>query len=69
MAWFTRSTTNIKKGSDDAERHVKTEGLWFKCDGCRQIIWRKALEENHQVCPHCGFHFKIDALARLKLLF
>jgi acetyl-CoA carboxylase carboxyl transferase subunit beta len=69
MAWFTRSSTNIKPGSDDAERHVKTEGLWFKCDACRQILWRKTLEENHQVCTHCGFHFKIDAAARLKLLF
>ena len=69
MAWFTRPTTNIKQDADDTERHVKTEGLWFKCDGCRQILWRKALEENHQVCTHCGFHFKIDARSRLKLLF
>ncbi|MCC7496477.1 MAG: acetyl-CoA carboxylase carboxyltransferase subunit beta [Bryobacterales bacterium] len=69
MAWFTRPTTNIKRDPAEAERHVKTEGLWFKCDGCRQILWRKALEENQQVCPHCGFHFKIDAAARLKLLF
>jgi acetyl-CoA carboxylase carboxyl transferase subunit beta len=40
----------------------------MKCDHCRQIIWRKALEENLQVCPKCDFHFKIDAVTRLGLL-
>jgi len=48
---------------------VRTEGLWLKCDGCRQIIWRKNLEENYHCCPRCGFHFKIDARTRLNLLF
>jgi acetyl-CoA carboxylase carboxyl transferase subunit beta len=69
MAWFTRKTPSLSKGTEEGERHVRTEGLWYKCDGCRQIIWRKALEESLQVCPHCGFHFKIDAQARLRLLF
>jgi acetyl-CoA carboxylase carboxyl transferase subunit beta len=48
---------------------VRTEGLWLKCDGCRQIIWRKALDETLQVCPKCDFHFKIDAATRLGTLF
>lgn len=41
----------------------------MKCDGCRQIIWKKDLEANLHVCPKCGHHFKIDARARLALLF
>lgn len=53
----------------EAERHVRTEGLWLKCDDCGQIIWRKTLDENQQVCPKCDFHFRIDAAARLQLLF
>lgn len=48
---------------------MRTEGLWLKCDSCRQIIWRKALEENLHVCPKCEFHFKVDAATRLKQLF
>jgi len=47
---------------------VRTEGLWVKCDGCRQIIWKKDLEENLNVCPKCEWHFRIDAAARLALL-
>ncbi len=71
MSWFKRD-----KGDDDKlpkltdrERRVKTEGLWQKCEGCRQIIWKKDLEANWNVCPKCGAHSRIDAVTRLKLLF
>jgi len=47
---------------------VRTEGLWQKCEGCRQIIWKKELEANWSVCPKCGWHSRIDAVTRLKLL-
>jgi acetyl-CoA carboxylase carboxyl transferase subunit beta len=70
MSWFKRD-----KGDDDKlpkltdqERRVKTEGLWQKCEGCRQIIWKKDLEANWNVCPKCGAHSRIDAVTRLKLL-
>ncbi|MBI4891819.1 MAG: acetyl-CoA carboxylase carboxyltransferase subunit beta [Acidobacteria bacterium] len=53
----------------DEQRHVKTEGLWIKCDGCRQIIWRKDIEETLHCCPKCDHHFRIDARTRLNYLF
>ncbi|MCZ2079134.1 MAG: acetyl-CoA carboxylase carboxyltransferase subunit beta [Bryobacteraceae bacterium] len=68
MSWFTRKKPSVETGTPQ-ERHVRTEGLWQKCDNCRQIVWRKTLEENLQVCPKCSFHFKIDARTRLKILF
>jgi len=69
MAWFTRKKPRIAGNPpEDAARNVRTEGLWLKCDGCRQIIWRKALEESLQVCPKCGYHFKLDAGSRVKSL-
>jgi acetyl-CoA carboxylase carboxyl transferase subunit beta len=70
MAWFTRQKTVRQPGApEEEERRVKTEGLWLKCDNCRAIVWRKALDDNLQVCPKCEFHFKIDAATRLKMLF
>jgi acetyl-CoA carboxylase carboxyl transferase subunit beta len=70
MSWFQRQKPSLDKGaSDEGERHVRTEGLWLKCESCRQVIWRKALDENFQVCPKCDFHFKLDAVSRLRLLF
>ena len=65
MAWFKRESTEIQTSE---EKRVRTEGLWVKCDGCRQIIWKKELEDNLRVCPKCEHHFRIDARARLALL-
>jgi acetyl-CoA carboxylase carboxyl transferase subunit beta len=67
MSWFKRD--DKKTQASDAEKTVKTEGLWQKCEGCREIIWKKDLENTHQVCPRCGAHFRLDARARLQLLF
>ena len=70
MAWFKRQAKPAQSAEKpDQERRVKTEGLWQKCDGCRQIIWKKDLEGSVNVCPKCGAHSRIDAAARLKLLF
>ena len=69
MSWFTRKTPNLPSQGPTGERTVKTEGLWQKCEGCGQILWRKSLEENMSVCLKCGYHFRIDAAARLRLLF
>jgi len=69
MPWFTRQKPSREQAVPEEERKVKTEGLWLKCAGCRQIIWKKALEENQQVCAKCSHHFKIDAATRLRLLF
>ena len=41
----------------------------MKCEHCSQVIWRKALEENLQVCPKCQHHFRLDARSRLAMLF
>jgi len=65
MAWFKRQAGEL---DTSGERKVRTEGLWVKCDNCRQIIWKKDLEENLNVCPKCDKHFRIDARARLALL-
>src|SRR5579863_7799982 len=70
MSWFKREKATDDKlpKLEDAERRVRTEGLWQKCEGCRQIIWKKDIEANWNVCPKCGIHNRIDAVTRLKLL-
>jgi len=71
MAWFKRDKGNGEglPRVEDADRKVRTEGLWQKCEGCRQITWKKELADNWNICPKCGHHFRIDAATRLKLLF
>ena len=65
MTWFKREEHSIV---NDAEKTVRTEGLWVKCSGCGQIIWKAELEANLQVCPKCGYHFRFDARARIEQL-
>ena len=65
MAWFKRESAEL---DTSGEKKVRTEGLWVKCEGCRQIIWKKDLEENLNVCPKCEKHFRIDARTRLAQL-
>jgi acetyl-CoA carboxylase carboxyl transferase subunit beta len=69
MAWFSRQKPGVEEGSGEGEKRVRTEGLWLKCESCSHIIWKKSLDENSQVCPQCEHHFRIDARARLALLF
>jgi len=65
MAWFKRESGEL---DTSGQKTVRTEGLWVKCESCRQIIWKKDLEENMSVCPKCEKHFRIDARTRLALL-
>jgi acetyl-CoA carboxylase carboxyl transferase subunit beta len=67
MSWFKRDEK--KTLAADGEKTVRTEGLWQKCESCREIIWKKDLDNTHQVCPRCGAHFRLDARSRLELLF
>ena len=68
MTWFKKETGPHSSVSEE-EKTVRTEGLFTKCDGCRAYIWKKDLEANHQVCPKCGWHFRINSATRLEMLF
>ena len=63
MAWFKRDK-ELK-----ADKKVKIpEGLWVKCENCKEIIYKKEINRNCKVCPKCNYHFRISAKERLKLL-
>jgi len=65
MTWFKREDNEIVT---DDRKTVRTEGLWTKCDGCRQVIFKADLEANDNVCPKCGKHFRIGARQRIDML-
>jgi len=63
MAWFK------KKKDSGLRKQVKIpEGLWVKCDGCREIVYKKEIARNLMVCPKCMYHFRITAGERVKFL-
>ena len=49
-------------------RKEMPEGLWTKCPGCEQMLYRSAVEKNLDVCPECDHHFRIGAPTRIRQL-
>ena len=68
MAWFKKSKQPKIAITGDS-RTVIPEGLWVKCDSCKEIIYRKEVAARANVCPKCNYHFRISARERLAALF
>ena len=68
MAWFKKARKPIASSTAEKPSRVP-EGLWIKCPGCTQLIYKKDLEESFNVCPKCAHHFRIGAVERLRALF
>ncbi len=65
MAWFWKR----EKGDEERPRRVViAEGLWIKCDSCKEIVYRAEVERAGRVCPKCRYPFRISARERLALL-
>ncbi|MEO6052328.1 MAG: acetyl-CoA carboxylase, carboxyltransferase subunit beta [Pyrinomonadaceae bacterium] len=69
MSWFRRDKPNIEEQEDDEEQTVITEGIFVKCPECDSALYKRELTDSHEVCTHCGYHFRYSAVARLKDLF
>jgi len=65
-AWFWK-----KKDEEEGERRKKVviaEGLWIKCDSCKEIVYRAEVDRAGRVCPKCGYPFRISARERIASL-
>lgn len=67
MAWF-RKAKKPKQVPEDRPRSPVPEGLWVKCEGCRETVYSKEVDRNLKVCPKCGYHFRLGARERIRLL-
>ena len=67
MAWFKKARKPIASSTAEKPSRVP-EGLWIKCPGCSQLIYKKDLEESLNVCPKCAHHFRMPAADRLRSL-
>jgi acetyl-CoA carboxylase carboxyl transferase subunit beta len=65
MSWFRKEHEPLP--AHEQESRVP-EGLYVKCNGCKETIYRKEVVSNQAVCPRCAFHFRISARERLSLL-
>jgi acetyl-CoA carboxylase carboxyl transferase subunit beta len=64
MAWFTKK----EKVKSPTTARSRMEGLWTKCEGCGEIVYREEWERQWNVCPHCQYHESLGARRRLELV-
>ncbi len=71
MAWFRRDKHKDKNNKERTEgaRLKIPEGLWVKCNHCKEIIYKKEVEKNWNVCPKCDYHFRIRTEERLRIIY
>ena len=63
MTWFKKGEEEGKERRDELK---PSEQLWTKCNSCNELIYRKVIERNLQVCPKCNYHFQIPARRRIE---
>jgi acetyl-CoA carboxylase carboxyl transferase subunit beta len=66
MTWFKKGEDEQKPGRERRENLKLSDDLWIKCNSCNEIIYRKVIERNLQVCPKCNYHFQIPARKRIE---
>ncbi len=67
MPWF-RKKKQPKPVRNEPRPSSVPEGLWVKCDGCRETIYSRDVAENLRMCPECGYHFRVTARERIAML-
>lgn len=67
MSWLEKLLPPKIQQSDVSERRQMPEGLWVKCPECETVLYKTDLEQNQNVCPHCGHHHRIGARERLNV--
>jgi acetyl-CoA carboxylase carboxyl transferase subunit beta len=66
MAWFKQQKPT--SAEETPKRPKIVEGMWLKCNHCREIVYRKEVDRNNKVCPKCDYHFPISVTERISLL-
>ena len=65
MAWFRRKP---EETAGTPKKVNIAEGLWIKCDSCKEIVYRAEVERGGRVCPKCRYPFRIGSRERIGLL-
>jgi acetyl-CoA carboxylase carboxyl transferase subunit beta len=44
------------------------ESLWMRCKSCGELVFKRRVRENNNICPNCGAYFFLTARERLESL-
>jgi acetyl-CoA carboxylase carboxyl transferase subunit beta len=62
MGWFAKGRVG------PAEKRTLGRGVFRKCEGCGETRTAEEFTSNLEVCPACGYHFRISGEAWVELL-
>jgi acetyl-CoA carboxylase carboxyl transferase subunit beta len=65
MAWFHKVPTRKEPAQD---KRARMEGLWVKCEGCGEVVFKQDIEKNLETCPKCEHHYPLPVRRRLDLV-
>lgn len=65
---YVTLTVEDKKREEKKSKEGIATGLWIKCPSCQEILYKDDIEKNFKKCPNCDYHFKMNAMERIKLL-
>lgn len=51
---------NLEKDAD--------ESLWMRCKSCGELVFKRRVRENNNICPRCGEYFFLTARERIESL-
>lgn len=64
MSWLKKLLPSRIRTETSQKKGVP-EGLWVKCVGCNEVLYRTELEKNLSICPKCNHHHRLSARDRL----
>ncbi|MEZ6046541.1 MAG: acetyl-CoA carboxylase carboxyltransferase subunit beta [Planctomycetaceae bacterium] len=70
---MSTSSSETSNSTDPRQQVARTkrgvpEGLWLRCNGCQETVFRNSVEKKLGTCPECGYHFYIPTETRIKQL-
>jgi acetyl-CoA carboxylase carboxyl transferase subunit beta len=54
--------------SEQPRKEGIPEGLWMRCPECKEMLFRKEVEQALNVCPNCQHHLRVPARMRIDQL-
>lgn len=78
MAFTFKKTNYISIGKEnEIEESAKKKkekvsvipkGMWMKCGSCAETLYTEDVENNNNICPKCGYNFRIDSSKRMEMV-
>lgn len=65
MSWLKKLLPSRIRTETSQKKGVP-EGLWVKCQGCQDVLYRAEILKTLYVCPKCNHHHRLSARQRIE---